>query len=262
MSLPQPRADRPFLTDGLETTLVPHQGPDLPDVAALPPLGAEDGEVSPVRAGFYRRRIFPARLDREMDTAETRRIRTEVCAPLVGEVVEIGFGTGHNVPYLPAAVRRLIAVEPDEYVRARAHERLRNTTVDVEVVAGSAERLPLPDASVDAALSTWTLCTVDDPSAVLAEISRVLRPGGTLHFVEHGRSPDRRVARWQRRLNPLQRPYNGGCNLDRDIVALIAASELRLEPVSAYYLAGDPRILGWTTQGRATAPPASTPAAR
>ena len=198
-------------------------------------------ETPALRPGFYRRRIFPARLDREMDTAETRLIRKEVCGPLVGEVVEVGFGTGHNLPYLPATVSRLIAVE---------------------VVPGTAERLPLPDASVDAALSTWTLCTVDDPSAVLAELSRVLRPRGALHFVEHGRSPDRRVARWQHRLNRLQRPFNGGCNLDRDIVALINASRLRLEAVSAYYLAGDPRILGWTTQGRATAPPPSSPATR
>jgi SAM-dependent methyltransferase len=218
-------------------------------------------ETPPRRAGFYRRRIFPARLDREMDTVETLRIRTEVCGPLVGEVVEVGFGTGHNLPYLPATVCRLIAVEPDEYVRALAGERLRNTTVAVEVIAGAAERLPLPDASVDAALSTWTMCTVDDPSAVLAEISRVLRPGGALHFVEHGQSPDRRVARWQNCLNSLQRPFNGGCNLDRDIVALIKASGLRLEAVSAYYLAGDPKILGWTTQGTAIAP-ASTPAPR
>ena len=133
-------------------------------------------ETPALRPGFYRRRIFPACLDREMDTAETRRIRKEVCGPLVGEVVEVGFGTGHNLPYLPATVSRLIAVEPDEYVRALADERLRHTTVAVEIVAGTAERLPLPDASVDAALSTWTLCTVDDPSAVLAEISRVLRP--------------------------------------------------------------------------------------
>ena len=219
-------------------------------------------ETPALRPGFYRRRIFPARLDREMDTAETRRIRKEVCGPLVGEVVEVGFGTGHNLPYLPATVSRLIAVEPDEYLRALADERLRHTTVAVEIVAGTAERLPLPDASVDAALSTWTLCTVDDPSAVLAEISRVLRPRGALHFVEHGRSPDRRVARWQHRLNRLQRPFNGGCNLDRDIVALINASRLRLEAVSAYYLAGDPRILGWTTQGRATAPPPSSPTTR
>ena len=97
------------------------------------------------RPGLYRRRIFPARLDREMDTTETRRIRAEVCGPLVGEVVEIGFGTGHNLPYLPAAVSRLIAIEPDDYVRARAGERLRNTKVAVEIVPGTAERLPLPD---------------------------------------------------------------------------------------------------------------------
>ena len=212
------------------------------------------------RPGLYRRRIFPARLDREMDTTETRRIHAEVCGPLVGEVVEIGFGTGHNLPYLPAAVSRLIAVEPDDYVRARADERLRNTTVAVEIVPGTAERLPLPDASVDAALSTWTLCTVDDPSAVLAELSRVLRPGGTLHFVEHGQSPDRRVARWQHRLNPLQRPFAGGCNLDRDIVALINSSDLRLDAISSYYLDGDPKILGWTTQGRATTRPSTSAA--
>src|SRR5688572_16906370 len=157
--------------------------------------------------GFYAERIFVPVMNRAMDTKGNRRIRAEVCAPLAGEVVEIGFGTGLNLPHLPAAVTRLLAVDPLARGRVKAAKRLAASPVPVTFVGVDGQRLPLEDDSADAALSTWTLCSIPDPVAAVREIGRVVRPGGTFHFVEHGRAPaeDQRVRRWQDRLDGLER---------------------------------------------------------
>jgi SAM-dependent methyltransferase len=212
------------------------------------------------RAGFYERRIFPRILDVIMNTAETRRIREQVCAPLAGEVLEIGFGTGHNLPFLPASVTRLLAVDPLERGQRLARDRLAAVDIDVDLVGLDGQHLPLADASVDAALCTWTLCSVEDPVAAVREVARVLRPGGVLHFVEHGLSPDEKVRRWQHRCNGLQRRVACGCNLDRDIPALLTDGGMTIEALDSYYAKGDPKVLGWTFEGRATvARPAAAP---
>ena len=207
--------------------------------------------VQQKRAGLYRRQVFPRIMNLAMNTAETRRIRTEVCAPLRGEVLEIGFGTGHNLPFLPDAVTRVLAVDPMEEGRRLAAERLRASSVPVDFVGLDGERIDLPDACVDEALSTWTLCSIPDATAAVREIARVLRPGGRLHFVEHGVSPDAKVQRWQHRLNPLQNRVACGCNIQRDIPALIEAGGMVVESVERFYAKGDPKVLGWTFQGRA-----------
>lgn len=203
------------------------------------------------RPGFYERRIFPRILNWVMDTEETRRIRAEVCAPLAGEVLEIGFGTGHNLPFLPATVRRLLAVDPSLELRALAAERIEAASVPVDFVGFDGQQLPLADRSVDAALSTWTLCSVEDPVSAVREVARVLKPGGTLHFVEHGRSPDARVRRWQHRCNGLQRWWACGCNIDRDLAAAVTEGGLVVEELDTYYTESEPKVLGWTFQGRA-----------
>src|SRR4051812_42172058 len=150
-----------------------------------------------------------------MNTAQHRRIRERVCAGLTGEVVEIGFGTGLNLPHVPAAVTRLLVVEPSGLGGDLAEKRIAASAVPVEVVGLDGQRVPLPDASADAVLCTWSLCTIPDPIAAVREVRRVLRPGGRLHFVEHGRAPDERVRQWQNRLNGMQRRLAGGCNLNR-----------------------------------------------
>lgn len=203
-------------------------------------------------AGLYRRHVFPRIMNLAMNTAETRRIRAEVCAPLAGEVLEIGFGTGHNLPFLPAAVTRVLAVDPMQEGERLAAQRLRESTVTVDFVGLDGERIDLPDRSVDEALATWTLCSVPDASAAVREIARVLRPGGRLHFVEHGVSPDAKVQRWQHRLNPVQNRVACGCNIQRDIPALIEAGGMVVKEVERFYAKGDPKILGWTFQGRAS----------
>lgn len=203
--------------------------------------------------GFYRDRVFPRVMNRMCNSAETRRIRAEVCAPLAGEVLEIGFGSGLNLPHLPAEVSRLIAVDPLLRGRELAAPRLADTHVVVDFVGLDGQSLDLDDDAVDAALSTWTLCSIEDAPAAVREIGRVLRPGGTFHFVEHGRAPDHNVATWQNRLNGVQRRVACGCNLNRDIPTIVEDGGMELTNLKTFYAKGDPKILGWTYQGTARA---------
>jgi ubiquinone/menaquinone biosynthesis C-methylase UbiE len=204
--------------------------------------------------GLYRDRVFPRILDVVMNTGENRRIRARVCQGLAGEVVEVGFGTGHNLPFLPPEVTRLRAVDPLARGRALAAARVAAATCEVEFVGLDGQQLALPDGSADAVLLTWTLCSIQDPVSAVREMRRVLRPGGRVHFVEHGRSPDEGVRRWQHRCNPLQRRVACGCNLDREIPALLAQGGLAVEGLETYYAKGHPKLLGWTFEGRAVAP--------
>lgn len=203
--------------------------------------------------GFYGERVFPRAMNRLMNTKQTRETRARVCAPLSGDIVEIGFGTGLNLPHLPPAVTVILAVDPLERGRTLASERIAASPVSVEFVGLDGQLLPLADDSADAALSTWTLCSIPDPVAAVREINRVLRPGGTLHFVEHGCSPDPGVRKWQRRLNPIQRRIACGCNLDRDIPSILKDAGLSVDSLNTYYMKGSPKILGWTFEGVAAA---------
>jgi ubiquinone/menaquinone biosynthesis C-methylase UbiE len=201
---------------------------------------------------FYRDRVFPRLLDSVMDTPETHEVRARVCAGLAGEVVEIGFGSGLNLPWLPHKVSRLHAVDPSTLGARLAADRIRDSPVEVIPAGLDGQALALDDASVDAALSTWTLCTVPDAVQALREVRRVLRPGGRLHFVEHGTAPDEGVRRWQRRLDPLQRRVACGCHLTRDIPELIRRAGFRVDRLDTYYLAKSPRLLGATYEGVAS----------
>jgi ubiquinone/menaquinone biosynthesis C-methylase UbiE len=202
---------------------------------------------------FYRDRVFLPLMNRALDDDEHRRIRSEVCAPLAGEVVEIGFGTGLNLPHLPAAVTRLYAVDPLERGQVKAADRLAASPVPVDFVGLDGQSLPLDDDSVDAALSTWTLCSVPDPVAAVRELHRVLRPGGTLHFAEHGLSPDAAVQRWQRRLNGLQQRLAGGCHLNRDMPSIVTAAGFQIDRLRTFQVKGQPKVVGWTFEGTAQA---------
>src|SRR3954471_17278167 len=154
--------------------------------------------------GWLGERIRPHLVNVVLDTKQTRRIRARVCADLDGEVLEIGFGTGHNLPFIPGEVTRLLAVEPSGGGVRLAAERIASSPVRVEVVGLDGQSLPVDDGSVDAVLCTWSLCTIPDAVAAVRESRRVLRPGGAFHFVEHGAAPDAGVRRWQDRLNGMQ----------------------------------------------------------
>ncbi|MGZ5418165.1 MAG: class I SAM-dependent methyltransferase [Nocardioides sp.] len=199
--------------------------------------------------GMYREQVFPRVLNLVMNTKVTREIRERVCAGLEGEVVEIGFGTGLNMPHLPDSVTRLRVVDPSEVGARIAAPRVAASPIPVERAGLDGERLPFEDASADAVLCTWTLCTIPDAVAALREVRRVLKPGGSLHFVEHGLNPDPKIQRWQDRLNPIENKVAGGCNLNRDIPALIEAGGLHVHRLDTYYSKGDPKVVGWTFEG-------------
>ena len=202
---------------------------------------------------FYVERVFPHLMNKVMDTPQTRQARTEVCAGLAGDVVEIGFGTGHNLPYLPDAVTRVRAVEPLGAGVRLAGERIAASPVPVEISGLDGQALPFEDASADAVLCTWSLCSIPDPVQAAREVRRVLRPGGQLHFAEHGKAPDAGVLTWQRRLNPVQKRFAAGCHLDRDIPAILAAAGLQVEHVTHRYEKGMPRVFGSLYLGTAVA---------
>jgi ubiquinone/menaquinone biosynthesis C-methylase UbiE len=203
---------------------------------------------------FYRSRVLPRIMNAVMDTPENREIRSRVCADLDGTVVEIGFGSGLNVPHYPSEVHTVHAVEPLARSVALAGERIDAGHVHVDHTGRTGERIDLPSASADAVLSTWTLCSIPDVGRALAEIRRVLRPGGALHFVEHGLSPDAKVAKHQARIEPISRPIFGGCHLTRDIPALLTTAGFVIEDLVSYAHAKEPKAFGWTFEGRATTP--------
>jgi ubiquinone/menaquinone biosynthesis C-methylase UbiE len=201
--------------------------------------------------GFYEERVLPRLVDVALSGRALGRLRARVASRLEGQVLEVGFGSGRNVPYYGPAVTSVRAVDPATAARKLAAKRISASPVAVEYIGLDGERLPLEDACIDHVLTTWTLCTIPDASRALDEIRRVLRPGGALHFVEHGRSPDPKVARWQDRLTPIQRRVAGGCHLNRPIDQLIASAGLELSRLDTFSLRG-PRVFGYMFEGSAT----------
>jgi ubiquinone/menaquinone biosynthesis C-methylase UbiE len=201
---------------------------------------------------FYGERVFPHLMNKVMDTKQTRAVRAEVCAGLAGDVVEIGFGTGHNLPYLPPAVRSLRVVEPMGVGVRLAAGRMAACPVPVEVSGLDGQALPFDDDTADMVLCTWSLCSIPDPVRAVREMRRVLRPAGVLRFAEHGRAPDASVRRWQRRLNPVQKRFAAGCHLDRDIPGILAAGGLRVQHLEHRYEPGQPKPFASLFTGEAT----------
>lgn len=181
-----------------------------------------------------------------------RRQRQKVVPAAEGRVLEIGFGSGLNVPYYDfGKVTKLWALEPSEGMRRLAHKRLNPVRTEFEFIDLPGEEIPLGDASVDTVLCTFTLCTIPDTAAALDGMRRVLKPGGRLLFCEHGRAPDEKVRRWQDRLNGPWSRIAGGCQLNRDIPALIRGSGFRIEEEDAMYVPGGPKMLSWQWWGSA-----------
>ena len=199
---------------------------------------------------WYDRWILPRLIDVSMRNRETRRYRERIIPQAAGRVLEIGFGSGLNLPFYSAEVKQLFALEPSLELRGIAGRRIGGAPFPIELLDRSAEDIPLERASVDTVVTTWTLCTIPDAARALAEVQRVLTPAGTLLFVEHGLAPDVRVQTWQHRLNPLWNRIGGGCNLNRKIDALIAGSGFRLSELHMEYIRGL-KPLGFTYSGRA-----------
>jgi ubiquinone/menaquinone biosynthesis C-methylase UbiE len=200
--------------------------------------------------GIYASRVLPHLLDLAMRNEQATRYRRAVVPAASGRVLEIGAGSCLNLPFYGAGVTRLHALEPSEAMLAMARAKASTVRFPVDFIASPAEAIPLPGASIDTVVTTWSLCTIPDAGTALREAKRVLAPGGTLLFVEHGRAPDAPVERWQRRLDPVWCRIAGGCHLDRRIDLLIRGSGFRIVELEKAYLKG-PRPFTYTYRGRA-----------
>jgi ubiquinone/menaquinone biosynthesis C-methylase UbiE len=203
--------------------------------------------------GIYGDRILPHIIDKACGMKVTHPLRERACAELYGDVLEIGFGSGNNVAFYPSAITKLTAIEPSDTAWRLAAKRVSASPLLIERGDLDAQRLPFADDMFDSALSTWTLCTVADPIAALDEVRRVLKPGGKLHFIEHGLAPDAKVQRWQHRLNGVQQRLFGGCNLDRPIVGLIEQAGYKVTDVDEFYEKGAPKFVAADSLGTAVA---------
>lgn len=203
---------------------------------------------------WYAERVLPRAIDVACGSAGFRLPRADTVADTHGTVLEIGFGSGHNLPHYPSTVDRLLAVDPSGRALEIATPRIERSPVSVELVGLDGQQIPIDDASVDCVVSTFTLCTIPDAARAMREVRRVLRPGGAFHFLEHGLSPDPRVATWQGRLEPLQHAVAGGCHLTRRIDDLAASSGLAVTSMANDYLPGPAvsRPFGYLYRGKAT----------
>ena len=187
--------------------------------------------------GFYDNHILPRVLDFAMKRSALAEQREWVMKQVRGQVLEVGFGSGLNLPYYPREVKTLSAIEPSTAMRDRAIKRVEKSGRTVSLIArGIDKKQFLPDGSFDTIVSTWTMCTIADPAAAMKEIYRLLKRGGRFVFVEHGLAPDREVVKWQKRFNNFTQKWGGGCHLDRDIEAILRASKLQVDKLEKFYL--------------------------
>jgi ubiquinone/menaquinone biosynthesis C-methylase UbiE len=204
---------------------------------------------------FYERRLFPHVLELGMRALD--ELREPTLAEAEGEVLEIGFGTGLNLRHYPKGVEKVVTVDPMNALDERVKARIEASPFPVERHHLPADRrLPFEDDRFDSVTMTWTLCTIPDPVSALEEMRRVLRPGGALLFIEHGRSDDPKVARWQDRWNPIQRVLACGCNVNRRIDALVQEAGFELRSLERFLAEGGPRMFAEMYRGAGVAPQA------
>ena len=201
--------------------------------------------------GLYASQIFPRLMEWVMAGNEFHRLRMELLAQVHGEVLELGIGTGQNLPYYPKTVTGLQAVDPVNLLPKIVTERTTSQSFPIRIQHVTAESLPYDDGSFDFAISTWTLCTIPDPVKALREVRRVLKPDGMFLFLEHGRSENEKVAIWQDRLNPIQHIIGCGCNLNRRIDHLIIQAGLKIMTLDRFHMQNVPRLVGEMYRGAA-----------
>ena len=202
---------------------------------------------------FYENVILPRLMNLMMANKYATEERKKTLADVRGTVLEVGFGSGRNLPWYPPGVLRVVGVDPSRTSAKLARKRIAAARFPVEYVAATGEQIDAADHSFDCVVSTFTLCTIPDPALALRQMSRVLKPGGKLFFAEHGLSTDPKVQKWQHRLNRLQNLVCGGCNMNRDIRGLIAQAGFAFDQVDQYYMKGGPKFVGFMTRGIASA---------
>jgi ubiquinone/menaquinone biosynthesis C-methylase UbiE len=201
--------------------------------------------------GFYSRVIFPRLCDWMMSDRRMAALRGETLARVGGEILEIGFGTGLNLPHYPEPVRRIAAVDPNAGMGKLARKRIDESRIRVDQHVLSGEELPFDHGSFDCVVSTWTLCSIADADRAVREVHRVLRPGGCFLFLEHGLSEDPGVRAWQRRLNPIQRRLGDGCRLDLDVEAIVRGQPFADVRIERFVMERTPRTHGTMYRGAA-----------
>ena len=201
--------------------------------------------------GFYRDQILPRITHMMMSTKETTRQRQQALAGVAGDVLELGIGSGLNLPHYPPGVRSVVGIEPSVTAARMAEERIQRTGFPVEILSGEAESLVVDEGRFDAVVSTFTLCTIPDVAGALATARRALKPGGRFFFLEHGLSSEPGVQKWQRRLEPLQKRIGGGCHLTRDPRALIESAGFAVNGLETFYAQG-PKSLSFLYRGVGT----------
>jgi len=199
---------------------------------------------------WYEKWILPRLTDLAMRNKETTRYRSRMVPQAYGGVLEIGVGSGLNLPFYETTVKRLLALDPSEELLKMAKKKADAAAFPIEFLPHTSEAIPLDDCCLDTVVTTWTLCTIPDPARALQEMRRVLRPNGTLLFAEHGLAPDAGVRAWQERLNPLWGKVTGGCNLNRKMDELIRASGFRIVELDTGYAKGL-RPMSYMYSGRA-----------
>ncbi len=202
--------------------------------------------------GFYSQVIVPLLCDFGLDRSLVAKYRRELLAHASGNILEIGFGTGLNLPYYPPRVRKITTVDPNIGMHRRARSRIKQAGIEVDQRVLGGERLPFEDGAFDCVVSTFTLCSIEDVGQALREVYRVLRAGGRFAFLEHGISPQLKVQKWQRCLNCLQMRLADGCHLDRDIRALVTAQPFASVEIDESYIEKAPKTHGYLYRGIAT----------
>jgi ubiquinone/menaquinone biosynthesis C-methylase UbiE len=202
--------------------------------------------------GFYSRTIFPCLCDLIMRQPILAKYRRDLLAGAGGNILEIGFGTGLNLPHYPEHVHKITTVDPNVGMHRKARKRIERTGIEVDQRVLDAARLPFDDSTFDSVVSTWTLCSIDNVNQALSEVYRVLKPGGRFLFLEHGLSPEPKVQKWQRRLNWLEMCLADGCRLDRNIKELVAAQPFASARVEEFYLEQSPKTHAYMYRGIAS----------
>jgi ubiquinone/menaquinone biosynthesis C-methylase UbiE len=201
---------------------------------------------------FYSNYIFPRLMDAALSGKELQEIRKTVLSQVEGEIFEIGFGTGLNLPHYPARVKRITTVDPNPGARRIAQRRIDQSGIEVVHLTLGGEKLPLDDERFDSIVCTFTLCSIQEVHKALGEMRRILKPEGRFHFVEHGLADDPGVQWWQQKLTPLQRRIGDGCHLNRDAAKLLRQNGFQVEQLENFYLKGVPRFGGYLYQGIAS----------
>ena len=199
---------------------------------------------------IYERWVLPPLLDLVMRQSQIERYRRELIPSARGRILEVGIGSGLNLPLYAAGVNTVVGLDLSERLLSMARRRAAKANVSVDLMQGSATAIPLDNDSVDMVVMTWTLCSISDPLAAVREMRRVLKPGGALLFVEHGLSPEPGVARWQHRLTPIWRHISGGCRLDRKVNDLIRAGGFDVAELKTEYAQG-PQPMTYMYEGKA-----------